>query len=117
MPEKMSKEKEVTLKSLGAKIVRTPSKYGHDEPESHMGVAIRLLKEIPGSIMLDQYRNAGNPLAHYENTAEEILWATDDKVDYVVVGAGTGGTVTGIGKKMKERIPDVQVSDSIQFKK
>lgn len=109
MPEKMSKEKEVTLKALGAKIVRTPTKHGHDEPESHMGVAIRLLKEIPGSIMLDQYRNIGNPLAHYENTAEEILWACDDKIDYVVVGAGTGGTVTGIGKKLKERISDVKV--------
>jgi cystathionine beta-synthase len=109
MPEKMSKEKEVTLKALGAKIVRTPTKHGHDEPESHMGVAIRLTKEIPGAIMLDQYRNIGNPLAHYENTAEEILWATDNKCDYVVVGAGTGGTVTGIGKKMKERINDIKV--------
>jgi len=109
MPEKMSKEKEVTLRALGAKIVRTPSHHGHDDPESHMGVAIRLLKEIPGSIMLDQYRNIGNPLAHYENTAEEILWALDEKLDYVVVGAGTGGSVTGIAKKLKERIPGVKV--------
>ncbi|KAE9552988.1 hypothetical protein FO519_003792 [Halicephalobus sp. NKZ332] len=109
MPEKMSKEKEVTLKTLGAQIVRTPSHHGHDDPASHMGVAIRLLKEIPNSIMLDQYRNAGNPLAHYENTAEEIIWALDEKIDYVVVGAGTGGSITGIAKKMKERIPGVKI--------
>uniref|UniRef100_A0AC34PXZ7 Tryptophan synthase beta chain-like PALP domain-containing protein n=1 Tax=Panagrolaimus sp. JU765 TaxID=591449 RepID=A0AC34PXZ7_9BILA len=109
MPQKMSKEKEVTLKALGAQIVRTPSHHGHDDPESHMGVAIRLLKEIPNSIMLDQYRNIGNPLAHYENTAEEILYQTDGKIDYMVIGAGTGGTVTGIGMKLKERIPNVKI--------
>lgn len=109
MPEKMSKEKEFTLKGLGAVIVRTPSHHGYTDPESHIGVALRLEKEIPGAIILDQYRNAGNPLAHYENTAEEILWAVEGKLDMVVIGAGTGGTVTGISKKIKEKIPTCKV--------
>uniref|UniRef100_A0A7E4UMY4 cystathionine beta-synthase n=1 Tax=Panagrellus redivivus TaxID=6233 RepID=A0A7E4UMY4_PANRE len=109
MPKKMSKEKEVALRALGAQIVRTENHHAYNDPESHMGVALRLSKEIPDSIILDQYRNDGNPLAHYENTAEEILWATDEKLDYVVVGAGTGGSVTGIGKKILERVPTCNV--------
>jgi cystathionine beta-synthase len=56
-----------------------------------------------------QYTNPSNPLAHYDDTAEEILYQTDGRVDYVVIGAGTGGTVTGIGRKLKERLPDVKV--------
>ncbi|KAI1719494.1 pyridoxal-phosphate dependent enzyme domain-containing protein [Ditylenchus destructor] len=109
MPEKMSKEKEVTLKALGAIIVRTPSHHHYDHPDSHIGVALRLQKEIPGSIILDQYRNLGNPMAHYEGTAEEILYSCDNKVDAVVIGAGTGGTVTGIARKLKERVPNCQI--------
>ncbi|KAI1731027.1 pyridoxal-phosphate dependent enzyme domain-containing protein [Ditylenchus destructor] len=109
MPEKMSKEKEVILKALGAVIVRTPTKYDFDHPESYIGVALRLQKEIPGSIILDQYRNLANPLAHYETTAEEIIYDCDEKVDAVVIGAGTGGTVVGIARKLKERLPQCQI--------
>jgi cystathionine beta-synthase len=106
MPEKMSKEKVDTLRALGAEIVRTPTSARFDSPESHIGVARRLNLEIPNSIILDQYRNMGNPLAHYDNTAEEILNQCDGKIDMVVVGAGTGGTVTGIGRKLKEKCPN-----------
>uniref|UniRef100_A0A915D841 cystathionine beta-synthase n=1 Tax=Ditylenchus dipsaci TaxID=166011 RepID=A0A915D841_9BILA len=109
MPSKMSKEKEVTLKALGATIVRTPAHHKYNEPESHIGVALRLQKETPNSIILDQYRNMCNPLAHYEGTAEEILYACDEKVDAIVIGAGTGGTVTGVAKKFKERVPDCEI--------
>lgn len=109
MPEKMSKEKECVLKALGAKIVRTKSHHHHSDADSHIGVAIRLQREIPDSIILDQYRNVGNPLAHYEGTAEEILYACDDKVDAVVISAGTGGTITGVAKKIKERCPGCQI--------
>jgi cystathionine beta-synthase len=65
--------------------------------------------EIPNSHILDQYKNPSNPLAHYEGTAEEILYQCEGKVDMVVLGAGTGGTITGIARKLKERLPNVKV--------
>ena len=73
MPEKMSKEKEVILKALGAEIVRTPTEAAWDDPESHIGIANKLNEEIPNSHILDQYSNSDNPDAHYHGTAEEIL--------------------------------------------
>jgi cystathionine beta-synthase len=109
MPEKMSQEKVDVLKALGAEIVRTPTEAAFDAPDSHIGVANRLNKEIPNSHILDQYTNPANPLAHYDGTAEEILDACDGKVDVVVCGAGTGGTITGIARKLKERCPGVVV--------
>ncbi|KAH7716644.1 cbs-prov protein [Aphelenchoides avenae] len=109
MPEKMSMEKEVTLKALGAKIVRTATHHHYTSSDSHIGAAIRLQREIPGSIILDQERNMGNPFAHYEGTAEEILHACDGKLDAVVVAAGTGGTVTGIARRIKEKVPTCKV--------
>ncbi|KAK6052853.1 putative cystathionine beta-synthase [Cooperia oncophora] len=109
MPEKMSKEKALTVEALGAAIVRTPNDAAFDSAYSHIGVSLRLQNEIPGAIILDQYRNMGNPLAHYEQTAEEIIDALDGNVDYVVIGAGTGGTVTGCAKKIKEKIPNCVV--------
>ena len=102
----MSAEKVATLRALGAEIVRTPTKASWDSPESHISVAQRLLAEIPNSIILDQYRNPGNPLAHYDTTAEEILAQCGGKVDMVVMGAGTGGTISGIGRKLKEKCPE-----------
>ncbi|XP_028405463.1 cystathionine beta-synthase-like [Dendronephthya gigantea] len=109
MPEKMSREKVDVLRALGAEIVRTPSLAGYDAPESHIGVAQRLNKEIADSVILDQYRNAGNPVAHYDTTAEEILDQCDGKVDMVVIGAGTGGTITGIARKIKEKLPNCKI--------
>ena len=109
MPEKMSKEKEVALKALGATIVRTPTEAAWNDPESHIEIAKKMQKEIPNSHILDQYSNISNPDAHYEFTAEEILNDMDYKVDMLVAGVGTGGTITGIAKKMKEKLPDVQV--------
>ncbi|CAL8080907.1 unnamed protein product [Orchesella dallaii] len=109
MPEKMSNEKVDTLRALGAEIVRTPTSATFDAPESHISVSWRLHKQIPESIILDQYRNPGNPLAHYDTTAVEILEQCGGKVDMVVCGAGTGGTVTGIGRKVKESLPTCKV--------
>ncbi|XP_043191337.1 cystathionine beta-synthase-like isoform X1 [Amphibalanus amphitrite] len=102
MPEKMSNEKVAVLRALGAEIVRTPTSASWDAPESHISVAQRLQKEIPDAIILDQYRNPGNPLAHYDTTAEEILHQCDGRVDMVVLGAGTCGTVSGVGRKMRD---------------
>jgi len=109
MPEKMSMEKVDVLRALGAEIVRTPTSAAFDSPESHISVAKRLMEEIPNSHILDQYRNPSNPLAHYDGTAEEILKACDDKVDMVVMGAGTGGTLTGIARKFRERCPNAKI--------
>ncbi|CAG5933195.1 unnamed protein product [Menidia menidia] len=109
MPEKMSMEKVDVLRALGAEIVRTPTSARFDSPESHVGVAWRLKNEIPNSHILDQYRNPSNPLAHYDTTAEEILEQCDGKVDMLVAGAGTGGTITGIARKLKERCPDIKI--------
>ena len=109
LPEKMSNEKVATLRALGAEIVRTPTSASWDSPESHISVAQRLLAEIPNSIILDQYRNPGNPLAHYDTTAEEIIEQCGGKPDMVVLGAGTGGTISGIGRKLKEKCPDCVV--------
>lgn len=106
MPEKMSDEKVNTLKALGAEIIRTPTEAAFDEPDSLIAVAQRLQKEIPDSWIPDQYRNAGNPLAHYDGTGSEILHQLDGKVDMVVLGSGTGGTAAGIGRKIKEECPD-----------
>ncbi|EGD77032.1 cystathionine-beta-synthase [Salpingoeca rosetta] len=109
MPEKMSQEKVDVLRALGAEIIRTPTEAAFDSPESHIGVANRLNKEIPNSIILDQYSNPGNPLAHYDGTAEEILEACDGKIDMLVAGAGTGGTISGIARKLKEKVPGIQI--------
>ena len=109
MPEKMSKEKEVVLKALGATIVRTPTEAAWDDPESHIEVAKKMQKEIPNSHILDQYSNISNPDAHYEFTAQEILDDMDNNIDMLVAGVGTGGTITGIAKKLKEKLPNVTV--------
>ncbi|XP_023935876.2 cystathionine beta-synthase [Bicyclus anynana] len=105
LPEKMSDEKVNTLLALGSEIIRTPTEAPSDSPESNLGVALRLSKEIPNAVLLDQYNNPCNPLAHYDGTAEEILWSLDDDVDMAVIGAGTCGTISGIAHKIKERCP------------
>ncbi|KAA8588027.1 hypothetical protein FQN60_001221, partial [Etheostoma spectabile] len=111
MPERMSNEKVDVLRALGAEIVRTPSSAAFDSPESHIVTAWRLKSEIPNSLILDQYRNASNPLAHYDTTAEEILEQCDGKLDMLVAGAGTGGTLTGVARKFKERCPNIVAVD------
>jgi cystathionine beta-synthase len=109
LPEKMSNEKVNVLKALGAQIIRTPTEAAFDSPDSHIGVAARLNKEIPNSHILDQYTNESNPLAHYDGTGQEIFEQTGGHLDYVVIGAGTGGTISGIARKLKEKIPGIKV--------
>ena len=109
MPEKMSMEKEVVLKALGAKIVRTPTEASWDSEDSHIGVAKKLNSEIENSHILDQYANPANPDIHYSTTAEEIIRDMDGKIDMVVMGVGTGGTITGVAKKLKEYNQNIQV--------
>ena len=113
LPEKMSQEKVSVLKALGSEIVRTPTEAAWDSPESHIGVARRLEREIPGAVILDQYGNENNPLAHEFGTAMEIVQQCQTegkKVDVFIAGAGTGGTVSGVARGLKKVWMDVHVS-------
>lgn len=109
MPEKMSAEKANILRVLNAEIIRTPTAAKYDDPDSHISVAQKLNKKLTRSVILDQYVNPGNPLAHYDTTALEILEQCDYKVDMVVICAGTGGTITGISRRIKETLPNCKI--------
>jgi cystathionine beta-synthase/cysteine synthase A len=109
MPEKMSKEKEVVLEALGATIYRTPTEAKSTDPTSHISLAKRLQKEVPNSHILDQYKNLGNVNTHYEHTAEEILKDMGHDLAMIVISVGTGGTITGVAKRLKEAIPHIQI--------
>lgn len=109
LPEKMSQEKQVTLAALGAEIIRTPTEAPSFSPESHIGVALKLQKEIPNAHILDQYVNPANPGAHFEGTGTEILNDLDGEVDMVIMTTGTGGTLTGVARKIKEANPKAQI--------
>ena len=109
MPEKMSKEKQIALEALGAEIIRTPTEAKSSDPESHISVAKKLNKEIENSHILDQYSNPSNPEAHYYGTAEEIIKDFNNNLDMVVISVGTGGTITGIAKRLKEEMPKIKI--------
>ena len=109
MPEKMSREKQVVLEALGAEIIRTPTEAAWDAPESHIGVAKQLKGILPNAHILDQYGNPDNPLAHYHGTGQEIVDQTDGKLDVCVMTAGTGGTITGVARKLKEKVKGVHI--------
>ena len=109
MPEKMSQEKQIALEALGAEIIRTPSEAKSSDPESHISVAKKLNKEIENSHILDQYSNPSNPEAHYYGTAEEIIKDFNNNLDMVVISVGTGGTITGIAKRLKEENPAIKI--------
>ncbi len=109
MPMKMSREKQVALEALGAEIVRTPTEAAYDSPESHISIAKKLNALIPNSHILDQYGNPSNPRAHEEGTAMEIVEDMGGVPDVVVMTAGTGGTITGVARKLKQLRPDVHI--------
>jgi cystathionine beta-synthase/cysteine synthase A len=97
------------MEALGAEIIRTPTEAPHDSPESLLGVAKRMNEEIENSIIPDQYKNPDNPLAHYYGTGAEIWDDFGDSLDLVVLGAGTGGTIAGVAKYLKEKNPDIRI--------
>jgi cysteine synthase len=109
MPEKMSQEKQSVLERLGATIYRTPSDAASHDPESHISLAQRLQKKIPNAHILDQYANPNNPNAHYKITAQEIIDDFGQELNMVVAGVGTGGTITGIAKRLKEYNPQIKI--------
>src|ERR671916_2958075 len=108
MPEKASKEKQDLLKALGAEVVVTAS-LPPEDPESYYAVAERLAREIPGGFKPGQYENPANPLAHYETTGPEVWEQTHGRITHFVAGMGTCGTITGTGRYLKERNPEVKV--------
>ena len=109
VPDKVSKEKQDLLRAYGVEVIETPTEYGPGHPESYYGVADRLAEEIEGSFQPNQYYNAANPRAHYETTGPEIWEQTDGTLDVFVAGVGTGGTITGAGKFLKEKKLAVEV--------
>ncbi len=98
IPDKMSQEKINLLKAFGAKVVVTPTAVPPNSPDSYYETAKRIHSEIPGSVMLEQYVNQKNPEAHYHTTGPEIWQQTEGKLDYIVIGIGTGGTMSGTAK-------------------
>lgn len=104
IPTKFSEEKQTLIRALGAEIINTPREGGMLMAEQK---AEELLAEIPGAISLKQFRNPNNPLAHYETTGAEIYRDLDGKINYLIAGAGSGGTFSGIVRYLKEKDPDV----------
>jgi cystathionine beta-synthase len=109
LPDKMSEEKMDLLRAYGAEIVVTPTSVPPDSPESYNGVAERLAREIPGAFRPSQFCNKRNPEAHYLTTGPEIWRDTGGLVDVFVAGVGTGGTISGVGRYLKEQKPEVTV--------
>lgn len=107
--DKQSKEKADILKALGAEVIVCPTNVEPEDPRSYYSVSKRLAQEIPNSWYVNQYDNLANRLAHYEQTGPEIWEQTEGKITHLVVATGTGGTVTGTGKFLKEKNPDIQV--------
>ena len=106
MPDKMSKEKIDLLRAYGAEVVVAPTDVSPDSPQSYYRVADRLTEEIPGAFQPNQYRNPANPETHYLTTGPELWRQSGGKITHLVVGVGTGGTITGVARYLKEQNPD-----------
>ena len=109
MSDKQSKEKMDILKAMGAEVYVCPTNVAPDHPDSYYSVAARLSKEIENSYYPDQYSNLSNRLAHYETTGPEIWDQTDGKITHFIVGVGTGGTISGVGRFLKEKNPNIKI--------
>ncbi len=109
MPDKMSQEKISNLRAFGAEVIVTPTAVPHESPESYTEVAKKRVRETPNSILADQYDNPKNPEAHYKTTGPEIWEQTGGQIDYFICGIGTGGTITGTAKYLKEKNPNIKV--------
>lgn len=109
MPDKVSREKIDLLKSFGAEVVITPTAVPPDSPESYYEVAKRIVREMPGAFLANQYFNPTNPEAHFQTTGPEIWRQTGGKIDYFVAGLGTGGTISGTARYLKQRNPKIKI--------
>lgn len=109
MPDKMSQEKVRLLKAYGAEVVIVPTAVPPDHPENYVNKAKQIVKDTPGAILANQFFNPVNPEAHYRSTGPEVWEQTEGRVTHFVAGAGTGGTVSGTGKFLKERNPAIRI--------
>ncbi|MFB6257861.1 MAG: pyridoxal-phosphate dependent enzyme [Flavobacteriales bacterium] len=109
LSDKQSKEKMDILRAVGAEVIVCPAAVPPDDPRSYYSVADRLSKEIPNSFYIDQYNNLANTKAHYNTTGPEIWEQTEGQVTHFVVGVGTGGTISGVGRYLKEQNPNVKI--------
>src|SRR5689334_11110384 len=107
--DKQSKEKADILKAMGAEVIVCPTNVDPDDPRSYYSVSSRLVREVPNSWKANQYDNLSNSAAHYEQTGPEIWTQTDGRITHLVVGVGTGGTVSGVGRYLKEQNPKIKV--------
>src|ERR1700752_4051563 len=108
-PDKHSKEKVDALKAFGAEVIVCPTNVDPEDPRSYYSVSSRLVQEVPNSWKANQYDNLSNSAAHYEQTGPEIWEQTDGRITHLVVGVGTGGTVSGVGRYLKERNPRIKI--------
>ncbi len=109
MPDKMSQEKVRLLKAFGAEVIITPTAVPPDHPDHYVVMAARIAKEIPNAILANQFYNPANPEAHYETTGPELWEQTEGRITHFVAAAGTGGTISGVGKYLKEKNPKVKI--------
>jgi cystathionine beta-synthase len=109
MPDKMSREKIDLLRAYGAEVVVTPTDVSPESPQSYYRVADRLTEEIPGAFQPNQYANPANPQTHYDTTGPELWRQTEGRITHLVVGVGTGGTITGMGRYLKEQNPAIEI--------
>ncbi len=109
MPEKVSQEKKNSLKAYGAEVIVCPTEAPPDSPEHYVNRAKAIAASMPGSFRIDQYDNLKNPEAHYLTTGPEIWEQTKGKIDYFIASASTGGTISGVGRFLKEKNPKIQV--------
>jgi cystathionine beta-synthase len=109
MPDKMSQEKVRLLKAFGAEVIITPTAVPPDHPDSYVMMAKRIAKETPNAILADQFYNEANPQAHYDVTGPELWEQTEGRITHFVSAAGTGGTITGVGRYLKEKNPNIKI--------
>src|SRR5687767_670969 len=109
MPDKMSQEKVRLLKAFGAEVIVTPTAVPPDHPDNYVVMAKRIAEETPNAILANQFYNQANPDAHYATTGPELWEQTEGRITHLVAAAGTGGTLTGAGRYLKERNPRIQI--------
>src|SRR5688572_30021832 len=109
MPDKMSQEKVRLLKAFGADVIVTPTAVPPDHPDNYVQTAKRIVAETPGAILADQFYNPINPEVHYNTTGPELWQQTEGRITHLVASAGTGGTISGAGKYLKEQNPSIKV--------
>src|ERR671917_594210 len=109
MPDKMSQEKVRLLKAFGAEVIVTPTAVAPDHPDNYVMMAKRIAEETPNAVLANQFYNDANPEAHYATTGPELWDQTEGRITHFVSGAGTGGTITGVGRYLKERNPAIKI--------